>query len=70
MIMKTDKQLTESYDINTSDNQMHAIDVIMQVLERHVGTRKQNPNSEDNILRGDKDMARCVKYVLSRLENS
>jgi hypothetical protein len=58
----------ESYEINSSDREIHAIAVMLEALARHVDRSKDSPNCEENIEHGRKAMIRCARYVLARVE--
>ena len=58
----------EIYHIHNKDNEMHAIDVILEVMERHLDRSKDGPcNSEDNVRLGKESMIRVAQYVLQRV---
>ena len=62
--------VTDSYRINTEDKQMHAIEVILTVLDRHVAANPKDPSCDEYVLDCHNDMIRCVEYVLSRLKSN
>jgi hypothetical protein len=59
---------TEHYEIKVEDKELHAISVIMEVLDRHLDRRGDAGCAED-VINGHKAMARVISYVASRLEN-
>ncbi len=63
------KNVEEIYEIRNSDPELHAIDVMMQVLERHISRDGENPNTDQNIIQGRAAMIRCAKYVLDRTQS-
>jgi hypothetical protein len=59
--------VTESYEINTGDSELHAISVMLEALKRHVDRSQDNPNCEENIIEGHKAMIRCARYILEKV---
>ena len=58
----------EIYHIHHKDNELHAIDVILEVIDRHLDRSNHGPcNSEDNIQIGKESMIRVAQYVLQRV---
>ena len=62
--------VTESYEVKTEDKELHAINIIMEVLIRYIDRSKENPNSEDNIMEGYKSAVRIIDYVSARIKNT
>lgn len=67
MPYKIENPLKESYDIVTDDQELHAINVMLEVLRRHVDRSEDVKNCEENIMQGKQAMVRCAKYVLERV---
>jgi hypothetical protein len=62
---------SESYEIKNEDVELHAISVILEVLNRHVIiSYNDGPQCEENIMLSDAAAIRCVNYVLERLHRT
>jgi hypothetical protein len=58
----------EIYHIHHKDDELHAIDVIMEVMHRHLDRSHHGPcNSEENIQQGREAMIRVANYILQRV---
>lgn len=58
----------EIYHIHHKDDELHAIDVIMEVMHRHLDRSHHGPcNGEENIQQGREAMIRVASYILQRV---
>ena len=61
------EKVSESYEINSHDPEIHVINVILEVLERHLGIPEELNHGEHREQK-NKTQARCLEYVLKRVK--